>query len=275
MFLHASLLRISAVRDKILLFLRETAFPSQIESILGAWSLAAHDVDRAVSTTALKAWKDTILSPSEVKEGSSSSGKQLVLNDDFLSSIGAFVQRTALDPSGVYAYLNPLPPISTVGALPPGKKGQPGGKLSAMAIPRKDDSGTPRSKADEQEEGEQDRKARLRISALGATRWIFGMSLSTILFYCMRSKPYTSLGTTSSLSEDFLAFSSNPALWTALHPNESCPWVDGFESFGFAQPNVRKAAWGLVQTLLNTEKGPLNLEYHTTLLRLIFSLADI
>ena len=71
-------------------------------------------------------------------------------------------------------------------------------------------------------------------------------------------KSYASLGTTSNLSTELLTFSSNPALWTALHPNESCPWIDDFESFGFAQPNVRKAAWGLVQNLLNTQKGPLN-----------------
>ena len=227
---------------------------------MGAWSLAAHDVDRAVSTTALKAWKETILSPSEVKEGSSSSGEQLVLDETFLSSIAAFVQRTALDPSGIYAYLNPLPPIAT--AVPPIKKGQLGGRSSAMATPRKDDSGTqaPRSKIDEQEEGEQDRKARLRVSALGATRWIFSMSLSITLSSTLPSKYYTCLGTTPNLSEDLLSFSSNPALWTALHADESCPWIDGFESFGFGQPNVRKAAWGLVQTLLNTQKGPLNLE---------------
>lgn len=180
MSLHASFLRIPALRDQILFFLREAASPSQIESILGAWSLAAYDVDRAVAATALKAWKDAILSPSEVAEGSSSSGEQLVLDDNFLSSIGAFVQRTVLDPSGIYEYLNPLPPIATASPFPPGKKGQPRGKSSAVATPRKDDSDmlTPRSKTDEEEEDEQDRKARLRISALGAVRWIFSMSLS-------------------------------------------------------------------------------------------------
>jgi hypothetical protein len=135
-----------------------------------------------VATTALKAWKETVFSLSESKEGSSSSGDQLVLDDSFLSSIGAFVQRTALDPAGIYEYLNPPPPIAATGGDLPWKKGkgQPSGKLSAAATPRKDDSGTltPRSKTDEQEESEQDRKARLRISALGAMRWIFGMLLS-------------------------------------------------------------------------------------------------
>lgn len=228
-------------------FLRETASPSDTERILGAWSLAAHDVDRAVSTTALKAWKDTILSPSE-----ESAGEILVLDDNSLSSIGMFVQRTALDPSGIYAYLNPLPPIAPA---PPAKKGQSGGKL---ATSRKEDiAQTPRSKTDEQEESEQDRNARLRISALGTMRWIYSMSY----FPLHKIKVLHTLDTTSSLSEDLVAFFSNPALWTALNTNELCPWITGFESFGFAQPNVRKAAWGLVQTLLNTQKGPLNLEH--------------
>ena len=181
--MHASFLRISVVRDQILFFLQETAPPSQTETILGAWSLAAHDVDRAVANTALKAWKETVSSLFEVKEGSSSSGEQLVLDDNFLSSIGAFVQRTALDPAGIYAYLNPPPPTATGGDLPWKKgKGHPSGKLSAAATPRKEDSGTltPRSKTDEQDESEQDRNARLRISALGAMRWIFGMPLSTL-----------------------------------------------------------------------------------------------
>ena len=127
-----------------------------------------------MATTALKAWKETIFSLSEVKEGSSSSGEQLVLDDNFLSPIGAFVQRTALDPTGIYEYLNPPPPVATGGDLSWKKgKGLPSGKLSA----RNDDSGTltPRSKTDEQDESEQDRNARLRISALGAIRWIFGM----------------------------------------------------------------------------------------------------
>ena len=142
-----------------------------------------------MATTALKAWIETVPSLSEVKEGSSSSGEQLVLDDSLLSSIGAFVQRTALDPAGIYEYLNPPPPIATSGDLPWKKgKGQTSGKFSAAATPRKDDSGTltPRSKTDEQEESEHDRKARLRISALGAMRWIFSMSISNP-FHCISS----------------------------------------------------------------------------------------
>lgn len=56
------------------------------------------------------------------------------------------------------------------------------------------------------------------------------------------------------MSEDSQLFYSNPALWTILHPLQSCPWVD-VESFGFAQPNVRKSGWSLVQTLLTLHKG--------------------
>ncbi|KAF8156982.1 hypothetical protein B0H34DRAFT_711453 [Crassisporium funariophilum] len=239
--LHSSFLRIPAVRDQILFFLRETASPSQTESILGTWCLAAHDVDRTVSASALKSWKETILvNPSE-EPSTSSSGKHLVLDEALSASIVTFVQRTALDPSGVYAYLNPLPPIFVAPAQLPVstvRRNQQSGKNSGVGTPRREDGDqTPRSKVDEQEEGESDRRARLRIGAFGAARWI--------------------LGTLSALSEDLIAFFSNPALWTALQPNESCPWVE-VESFGFAQPNVRKAAWGLVQTLLNSHKGQMD-----------------
>lgn len=56
---------------------------------------------------------------------------------------------------------------------------------------------------------------------------------------------------TSTLSEDLLAFYSNPVLWTALSPLERCPWID-IESFGYTQPNLRKAAWTLLQTLITS-----------------------
>ncbi|KAF8970121.1 hypothetical protein BDZ97DRAFT_1792056 [Flammula alnicola] len=230
--LHSTLLQIPPVRDQIVFFLRETASESQLESILGTWCLATHDVDRLVSITASKAWKETILT--DPSQGSSSTSN-LLLNESPRSSLNAFVERAVLDPSGVYAYLNPLPPPSQPAPMASHKRGI--GRTSAISTPRKDDGDvTPRSKMDEQEESEQDRKARLRIGALGAIRWI--------------------LGSTTDLPEDLREFYSNPALWTILQSAESCPWVE-VESFGFAQPNVRKAGWSLVQTLLNTQKTQL------------------
>lgn len=80
-------------------------------------------------------------------------------------------------------------------------------------------------------------------------------------------------------SKHWQEFFANPLLWTCLYHAESCPFVasdspdededededaeDGeestrFESFGFAQPSVRRSAWGLVQTLLKVSKGQIH-----------------
>jgi hypothetical protein len=165
--LHSSLLLIPPVREQFISFLRETAFDSQVENILGTWCLATHDVDRLVSTAASKSWNEIILTQEP------SSSRHLLLNEPLFSSLDAFIQKTALDPSSVYAYLNPAPPPAPPPLPASSKKGSARG--SAISTPRKDDGDqTPRSKADEQEENEQDRKARLRIGALGAARWVIG-----------------------------------------------------------------------------------------------------
>lgn len=56
------------------------------------------------------------------------------------------------------------------------------------------------------------------------------------------------------MSEDLRDIFSNLAFWTALSPHEIPVWVT-FEGFGFRQPNVRKSAWGLVQSLLKLRHG--------------------
>jgi len=155
--LHASFLQIPNVKEQIILFLRETGSASQIESILGTWCLAAHDVDRQVAAIASKIWNETITSDETIN-----------------TSLESFVQRAILDPSGVFTYLNPMPPPAP---LPPVKR--VGGKVTAASTPGGDQ--TPRSKVDEQEENEQDCRARFRIAALGASRWILGTFASPIL----------------------------------------------------------------------------------------------
>ncbi|TFK41660.1 hypothetical protein BDQ12DRAFT_678315 [Crucibulum laeve] len=221
--LHTSLLHLPPVRDQIFFYLRESASTAQLEAILGTWCIAAHDVDRSVASATLKAWKDAISYP-----GSPDTADRFVLNDNPRSSLVSFVQRTALDPSGAYAYLNPAPPVVST----------PIPKKSGRGLPpvQKAEPESTRSKAEEMEESESDRRARLRVGALGAIRWVLSIS--------------------PSISEDTLSFLSNPVLWTALHHAESCPWVE-IENFGFSQPIVRKSAWGLVQTLLVSQKTQL------------------
>ncbi|GLB39355.1 putative ring finger [Lyophyllum shimeji] len=211
---HLSFLQISPVRDQILFFIRETASPSQIESILGAWCLAAHDIDRSVSSVALKSWEDAISFESEQD--------RVILDDRSLPSLVSFIQRATLDPNEVYNYLNPAPPVTPV---PPPKKG----------VRREEPEVAARVKVEDMEESEQDRKARLRISALGAIRRIIET---------LHAEP----------PEDILNFVKNPALWSSLHHAERCPFID-IESFGHGQHNVRKSAWALLQTLLSVPKA--------------------
>ena len=163
--IHASLLQISVIRDQILFFFRETASPSQLETILGTWCIAAHDIDRSVASTALNSWVSSV----SVKANAS----DLTL-DNHLPPLESFIQRTILDPSAVYAYLNP---VQAPVVYAPQKQG-PGGVRREREKEREDREVAARAKAEDMEENEQDRKARLRVGALGALRWILGILFS-------------------------------------------------------------------------------------------------
>ncbi|KAG5641970.1 hypothetical protein DXG03_003844 [Asterophora parasitica] len=205
---HLSFLQIPPVRDQILLFLREIVSPPQVESILGTWYLAAYDIDKSVSSAALKAWGNAVSFDNSGKD-------QLALDSRLLSSLVAFIQRTILDPSGVYLYLNPAPPAPPP---PPIKQG------ARKEVPE----AASRSKLDELEEDEQDRKARLRVGGLGAIRQITG---------AFRNEPPGNL----------IEFFKNPALWSALYHAEQYPFVD-IDTFGLGQHNVQfPRAWEIEQ----------------------------
>ncbi|KAG6916946.1 hypothetical protein DXG01_004633 [Tephrocybe rancida] len=208
---------ISPVREQILSFLRNSASPSQIESILGTWCLAAHDIERSVASTALKSWADVLAFVPGQRD-------QLLLDEHYLPSLIAFIQRAILDPNGVYMYLNPPPPAPPA---PPTKKG----------VRRDEPEPALRSKAEELEESDTDRKARLRIGGLGAIRRI----VETLH---------------SPLPDDLIEFFGDPALWSSLYHADQCPFVD-VESFGYGQHNVRKSAWGLILSLLSAPKTQL------------------
>ncbi|KAG6877121.1 hypothetical protein C0993_010124 [Termitomyces sp. T159_Od127] len=215
---HLSFVQISPVRDQILSHLRDSVSVSQIESILGTWCLAAHDIDKSVAGIALKSWIDVFTFASGQRD-------QLLLDEAYLPSLVAFIQRAILDPNGVYLYLNPPQPAAPVAT---GKKGTTRKEEAADTI---------RSKADELEESETDRKARLRIGGLGAIRRI----VETL-------QP--------ALSDETLELFRNPALWSSLYDAEQCPFV-AVESFGYSQPNVRKSAWALILSLLSAPKSKL------------------
>jgi len=160
--LHASLLHIPDVRDQIFFFLTDTASAYQTESILGTWCMAAHDVDRQVSSYVIKSWNEAVsLSEHEQRLG------KLILDETLITHLLSFIQRTLLDPSAVYHHLNPTQPV----IVPTPSRKVPG--LTSLPA-RREEEQVSRSKTEEEEENNQDRKARMRVGAFGAVGWILG-----------------------------------------------------------------------------------------------------
>lgn len=260
----SNLLKISKVRDQVLFYLQETAAAEAVESILGSWCVLAHDVEKSVSNVGQEAWDSFVRHSPTVVEGSQltggSNGKYFLLDNASKSTIFGFVQRTVLDPLGVYSYLNP-PPASNVPTppdIPNPKNRRPGGGTkgaaaskqqqlaAALAAARKagTDAGEPsRNKTEGYDESETDRRARLRIGALGGLRWFLEINHDAI-------------------SDEAMILLQNPLFWSVLHHAEKAPFLeaddrkdfDTIESFGFGQPNVRKAGWGLLMRLLEGHK---------------------
>ena len=167
----------------------------------------------------------------------------------------SFVQRTLLDPGGVYLYLNPAPPIV---APPPSKKVP--GRPVPIAVRRDESDTVSRMKGEGDDENEQDRKARLRVGAFGAISWVFGKIFlpSPLLPICITTDRLSTETRAKSIKEssidDIMDLFCNPALWTSLHHAESSSFVD-LESFGWNQPAVRKSAWTTLRCLLQHWKG--------------------
>lgn len=210
--------------------------------------MAAHDIDRAVALSTLKSWNDII-------HTSGDPGKGIQITHRILNPLQAFLQRAVLDPMGLYADLNP-PPVAPP-SLVQAKRGS-GRPAPSPGSRREDDSNT-RSKGEEMEESETDRRARLRIGAFGAVRWLLG---SFHPFMCMPvpnpdlDVAHIKSNPSDSIDGDLatLLF-KNPAFWSSLHFADKSPFAPEIESFGFGQPNVRKSAWGLIQSLLQAWKG--------------------
>lgn len=281
--LHSSFLQIPNLRAQIFFQIREALSSDQAESILGAWCLAVHDVDRQVSSFARESWSRYVTTsdaPSPVDK--------LVLDATLLPHLWNFVQRTLLDPAGVYLYINPPQPVVAVQTPP--KKG------SGRGTPVRRDgdaSPSPRAKADEDEENEQDRKARLRVGAFGATEWVLSgcpTSFARSMYMCSmqsfflppslspflpracpldakyagpasnRAAEKARANATEDEAEGaekedaFIEPLANAALWSSLYYGKTPPFVDT-ESFGFEQPVVRRSAWSLLQTLVQKCKS--------------------
>jgi hypothetical protein len=125
--------------------------------------MAAHDIDRSVASISLKSWTTTI--------SSNANADNHMLDERVLTLLTTSTQRAILDPNALYTYLNPAQP--TAAPVPPQRKGASGAMRGADKE-RDDPSLAARAKAEDMEENEQDRKARLRAGAFGALRWILG-----------------------------------------------------------------------------------------------------
>lgn len=198
---HLDLLKISEVRHQILFYLKETATSEEVESVFGSWCVLGYDVEKSVAGVGKKAWDSFVRCPSVISgqhqqqqsQGEEGDEDVYMLNGTSRNAVFGFVQRAIMDPLEVYNYLNP-PPTSTVSTPPvstnsknqrTGGTGGKGGNVSkqrmladAVVAARKaagneEDYGG-RSKMEEYEESEVDRKARLRIGGLGGLKWFLG-----------------------------------------------------------------------------------------------------
>ncbi|GJE86513.1 hypothetical protein PsYK624_025930 [Phanerochaete sordida] len=237
--LHVALLGAPSLGREIAFLLSEGTSSDHADFILGSWLLAAYDVDRQVSVAARGAWQSHVSLRSSGQASGSTSA--LTLDSAAFSPLWDFVQRVLLDPSGVYLQINPPQPAMPLSA-PQSRKGS--GK--STPVPRRAEEAPTRTKADDEEESEADRKARMRMGGFGVLEWMLGAQLQ--------------LSQDEKAAEEFIGPLENIALWTALYSGQHPPFIhdDEFEAFGWNQPGVRRACWAAVQALLRTYKGRLH-----------------
>ncbi|VDB92351.1 unnamed protein product [Peniophora sp. CBMAI 1063] len=219
--IHARLLRLPEVQEQIYFHLKEVASADQSEAVLGSWALAAHDQDKHVAMAAKRSFTSHV--------GVASSEAKLIFDDAALS----FIQRAIFDPLGLYAYINPVivpvdtTPVRTV-------RGRP---VPAPPPPPKKSDSEARLATDE--ESEDDRKARLRVAAIGTLQWFLDARAKT-----EQERRF----------DDISEILSNPTLWTGLYHTSPAPYASDTEGVGAGQPLVRAATWHLLQALLQNWK---------------------
>src|SRR6266702_5674868 len=184
---HAEILPAEPLRTQILFHLREVASAEQVECVLGSWCMAARDAERHVALVAQRSWDAHVLlpfasapSPSpDADRDSNASADRLVLDDTQMAALLAFAQRALIDPLALHAYLNPVQvPVDVV--VPRTVRGRPvpppvATVAAQMRKAGEENGASARARGGEsEEESEADRKARLRIGALGALQWVLG-----------------------------------------------------------------------------------------------------
>lgn len=290
--LQTALVRLPPTRSALIRWIGDQASQSELVTVLGVWVMLAHDVDRGVANVGERGLTEFVGSSSNL----ASSLPCVTLTSPILSDLLTFSYRAVLDPASLHASLNPIAaPIDPIAHITSGKgvKGRKGvpviqGKKGGSSPPQPKKSGryvpptadprsqvTPTSdpaKAGDTpgEESEADRNGRLRASALGAVRWIIDNYLLNLFPLSGTSMEDT---TEVPLLQPVSPHLSSPNFWSSLHPGPTCPFTLPEDStrtgdsdgsgvrpkacFGHSQPQVRRAAWALVASLVDGKKGPL------------------
>lgn len=165
-------LRVPALFQQLITFLRDVGTTSDVEAILGSWCLATQDVDKQVSSSARKSW-DMLFSHAVRRSETDYIANSLALDETTTRSTLDFVKRSVFDPVAVYLELNPVQP----NFVPPAHGFHGKGSRTPTVQVKVQEEDTSRSKIDEEEESEDDRKARIRAGALGVLKWFLGMLL--------------------------------------------------------------------------------------------------
>ncbi|KAI0305195.1 hypothetical protein B0F90DRAFT_1702407 [Multifurca ochricompacta] len=237
---HAGILRSEPLRARAFFYLCEVASAEQVECVLGSWCMATRDAERQVALVAQRSWDaHIVLSPADADAdavpGSDATPRaaegKLRLDSVQMGALLVFMQRALLDPLALHAYLNPVQvPVDVI--APRVIRGRPvPTPVVAAQTSRADNEPPTRAKGESDEESETDRKARLRIGALGALQCILGHGPSSL--------------------EDLFEILSDARLWSSLHHAQTCPFAN-VESFGYGQPVVRSYAWTLLLAMLET-----------------------
>ncbi|KAI6132629.1 hypothetical protein EDD16DRAFT_1821414 [Pisolithus croceorrhizus] len=292
--LQTALVRLPPTRSALVHWIQDQASQVELETVLGTWVMLAHDVDRLVANVGERALTEFIgSSPNLVASLPCITLTPSILSDLLTFAYRAVLDPAGLHASlnPVAAPIDPIIHIPS-GKGGKGKKGVPvmQGKKGGQFAPQAKKSGryvppptveprsqitptpdTPKTVDMPGEESEADRSGRLRASALGAVRWIIDNYLLNL--FPLSGTPTTTDATGIPLLQSVSPHLSSSDFWSCLHPGPTCPFTSPEDSTrtgdnggsgvqvgaccGYSQPQVRRAAWTLVASLLDGKKGPL------------------
>nr|XP_018261516.1 uncharacterized protein I303_05954 [Kwoniella dejecticola CBS 10117]OBR83674.1 hypothetical protein I303_05954 [Kwoniella dejecticola CBS 10117] len=239
--LHSDLLSIPSIKTSILESLSLALLPgSQVRDILGSWMVAALEEGRRAGGAGMKSWESSVTwSKASEEAETSSSGTERIVLSDHLGELVDYLTLSTLDPATLHDNIHPAPVSSAPAAPSPTlKKGQnvKAGKGKATAPPPLRQQASTPAPPSEDDEVVEERLARYRVGGL------VGL---TYLIQQLSGLP------DPKLSEDLVNLIRNPGLWLALSSEQS----DDTEvptGSGVAQPPIRRAAYSLLATLIES-----------------------